>query len=159
METGEPWWPGLLVAVVSSLILLLFLVNHLPPLQKWLLPVLTRIAPPNNLTTTGPAVQQLHPRSSRPSRPSSLPCLPEEDKLVYYYPSTTSSSVVAVAAAAAAQAAQAAAMPPHHSFYPPPEEDDEEEEDCATPQQQQVPYPPQQRGRVHHKLNLVSLHR
>ncbi|XP_046443907.1 uncharacterized protein LOC124193965 isoform X1 [Daphnia pulex] len=179
MEETEPWWPGLLVAVVSSLILLLFLVtllvHHLPPLQKWLLPVLTRIAPPtNNKTaqTANPTQQQtdgydqvdagsssheqphhpLYPRS-RPSRPSSLPCLPEE-KLAYY-PSPT--SVVAVAAAAAAQAAQAAAMPHRpHSFYPPDEEDEPEDDDddCTTPQQQ-PPYPPQQRGRVHHKLNLA----
>jgi hypothetical protein len=60
MEEAEPWWPGLLVAVVSSLILLLFLVtllvHHLPPLQKWLLPVLTRIAPPNKPATV-PAAQ------------------------------------------------------------------------------------------------------
>ncbi|XP_032792558.2 synaptotagmin-16 isoform X5 [Daphnia magna] len=173
MET-EPWWPGLVVAVVSSLILLLFLVtllvHHLPPLQKWLLPVLTRIAPPNKpaippQTTSAGHIQSdngspqqphpaLHPRS-RPSRPSSLPCLPEE-KLVYC---PSSSSVVAVAAAAAAQAAQAAAMPHRpHSFYPPDEEDEpgeEDDDDCTTPQQQPPLYPPQQRGRVHHKLNLA----
>ncbi len=62
MEETEPWWPGLLVAVVSSLILLLFLVtllvHHLPPLQKWLLPVLTRIAPPTNKPAVANPPQQ-----------------------------------------------------------------------------------------------------
>lgn len=46
----EPaWLPGLVLAVVSSLILLLFLITlllaRLPTLQKWLSPVLVKIAP------------------------------------------------------------------------------------------------------------------
>lgn len=43
------WWPSALLAAVSGLIVLLFVVtlllHHVPVLQKWLLPVLARIAP------------------------------------------------------------------------------------------------------------------
>ena len=44
-----PWLPGLILAVASSIILVLFiatlLLARLPRLQKWLAPVLARIAP------------------------------------------------------------------------------------------------------------------
>lgn len=72
MET-EPWWPGLVVAVVSSLILLLFLVtllvHHLPPFQKWLLPILVRIAPPD--TNHQPAAPLTVPQTNLSPHPDS----------------------------------------------------------------------------------------
>lgn len=65
---AAPWLPGLILAVVSSLILLLFLATlllaRLPRLQKWLSPVLSKIAPAPSSTSGGGSSAAHHPSSS-----------------------------------------------------------------------------------------------
>lgn len=115
---------------------------------------------------------------SRPSRPSSLPCLPEEKMAYYQHPSYSSTAsagstslLASAAASAASTVAQAAAMPHRpHSFYPPIqqlEEDDcdEDDEDVlvsmvpVSSSTQHHHHQPHQRGRQgQRKLNL-ALHR